>query len=224
MTIVHRSPLFKWGPVLLCLLASLATHSLAGAAASFGDRLAAAAMAQTKHKVRYDPAYVELEYPWGDVPADQGVCTDVVVRAYRQLGIDLQRLVNWDMASNFGVYPTKWGLNYPDPNIDHRRVLNLQVFLSRMGAALPVSNRPEDYRPGDLVTWTIPPDLPHIGIVSNRRGAGGRYKIIHNIGKGPKLEDRLFDFPITGHYRFNVEESRRMVPTTNAVWLFGQDF
>jgi uncharacterized protein YijF (DUF1287 family) len=137
------------------------------------------------------------------VPADQGVCADVVVRSLRQLGIDLQRLVHQDMKAEFRAYPTKWGLNAPDPNIDHRRVLNLETYFSRQGWSLPITRRAEDYRPGDLVTWTVPPNLPHIGIVSNRKNSdGSRYMIVHNIGYGPKLEDRLFDFPITGHYRF----------------------
>jgi uncharacterized protein YijF (DUF1287 family) len=176
----------------------------------FGERLAYAALERTYHRVRYDPSYVVMDYPGGDVPAEQGVCTDVVVRSYRKLGIDLQQLVHKDMSSNFHLYPNlaKWELDGPDPNIDHRRVLNLRTFFSRYGENLPVTDGAQDYRPGDLVTWRVPPDLPHIGIVSNRRGADGKYMIIHNIGDGPKLEDRLFDFPITGHYRFSgVDET-----------------
>lgn len=225
MTVAPLGVLFKQGSVLLYLTACLASYSAAGTAASFGERLAAAAVEQTKHKVRYDPAYVELEYPWGDVPPEQGVCTDEVIRAYRQLGIDLQQLVHWDMAANFSLYPTKWGLSYPDPNIDHRRVLNLRVFFERHGTSLPVTNRAANYRPGDLVTWTVPPDLPHIGIVSNRRSPDGkRYMIVHNIGKGPRLEDRLFDFPITGHYRFNGRPPVAQPETRPSIWLLGGEF
>lgn len=204
----------------------IALSSTSSGAASFGDLLAAAALERTRHQVRYDPSYVEIAYPWGDVAADRGVCTDEVIRAYRALGIDLQRLVHLDMSSHFALYPNlpKWELSAPDPNIDHRRVLNLRVFFARHGKALPVSDRPEHYRPGDVVTWTVPPDLPHIGIVSNRRGADGRrYMIVHNIGRGPQLEDRLFDWPITGHYRFGEQEAAR-VTGVRAGGAFGEDF
>jgi hypothetical protein len=174
------------------------------AAADFGEGLASAAIERTFHKVRYDPSYVTLDYPGGDVRADRGVCTDVVVRAYRRLGIDLQQLVHLDMKSDFHVYPRKWGLKEPDVNIDHRRVLNLQTFFSRHGTSLPITTRAKDYRPGDLVTSIVPPAMPHIAIVSNRKSPDGkRYMIVHNIGKGPQLEDRLFAYPITGHYRFD---------------------
>lgn len=179
----------RWGPVLADVSA---------------DALVAAALERTRHSVRYDGAYQRIPYPGGDVSADTGVCTDVVIRSYRALGVDLQRLVHEDMARDFDTYPSRriWGLSRTDRNIDHRRVPNLQVFFRRQGRELPVTKRAEDYRPGDLVTWMLPGNLPHIGIVSDRLGASGARMIVHNIGRGPKLEDRLFEFPITGHYRF----------------------
>ncbi len=152
----------------------------------------------------YDPAYVVLSYPNGDVPRGRGVCTDVVIRAYRGLGIDLQKLVHEDMRKHFGVYSKRWGLKKPDKNIDHRRVPNLQVFFKRQGAELPISQNAADYRAGDLVTWRVPPNLPHIGIVSDKKTAHNTPLIIHNIGAGSTEEDMLFAYPITGHYRFKI--------------------
>ncbi len=171
----------------------------------FGDALAEAAKARTRHPIAYDGSYIKMDYPNGDVPAHLGVCTDVVIRAYRALGIDLQKEVHEDMAKNFTAYPSQriWGLKTPDTNIDHRRVPNLQVFFSRKGQKLQIRANPTDYRPGDLVTWTIPGNLPHIGIVvSDRSGDGLRPLIVHNIGRGPKMEDMLTAYPITGHYRY----------------------
>lgn len=167
-------------------------------------RLVAAAESQIGVTVAYDPAYVRLGYPGGDVARDRGVCTDVVVRAYRDgLATDLQRLVHEDMAAHFDAYPRKWGLKAPDSHIDHRRVPNLQTFFRRHGMALAVSQRPGDYKPGDIVTMTVAATLPHIAIVSGRMAAGGsRPLIVHNIGSGTRLEDRLLEFPLTGHYRF----------------------
>jgi len=168
------------------------------------DRLVAAALERTTHRVRYDGSYRRIPYPGGDVPDDTGVCTDVVIRAYRAAGIDLQREVHEDMKAAFEVYPRQWGLSRPDPNIDHRRVPNLQVFFTRHGTALPVSDDAGDYRPGDLVTWMLPGNLPHIGIVVTERSPDGeRPMIVHNIGRGPRLEDTLFAFPITGHFRYD---------------------
>lgn len=168
------------------------------------SRLAAAAMERLDHRVTYDGSYRRLAYPGGDVPDSLGVCTDVVVRAYRALGLDLQRLVHEDMTAAFDAYPRLWGLSRPDPSIDHRRVPNLQVFFQRHGEELPVSGSPADFRPGDLVTWMLPGNLPHIGVVVGRRSADGRRPlIVHNIGAGPQLEDALLRFPITGHYRFS---------------------
>ena len=170
----------------------------------FSQRLSAAALEQTNHKVRYDPAYVKIGYPNGDVPPDRGVCTDVVIRSYRALGIDLQKDVHEDMKGHFHLYPRKWrwSLNGPDPNIDHRRVPNLQVLFERKGDNLAVTSDPADYVPGDLVTWSVA-GRPHIGIVVNRKRSGaGRCMVVHNIGRGNELEDMLFKYPITGHYRY----------------------
>lgn len=169
------------------------------------QQLIAAALAQTKENVTYNGAYFKIAYPMGDVPAQYGVCTDVVIRAYRKLSIDLQKLVHEDMRGNFSLYPAKknWGQNKTDTNIDHRRVPNLQTFFTRHGKKLVVSNKPQDYQTGDLVTWMLPGNLPHIGIVTDQHSADGlRPLIVHNIGAGPKLEDMLFDYVISGHYRY----------------------
>jgi len=168
------------------------------------QRLVAAALERTQHDVTYNGAYLRIPYPGGDVPARIGVCTDVVIRAYRAgLGVDLQQRVHEDMRRAFTRYPQIWGLRRPDPNIDHRRVPNLRVFLTRHGRKLPVTRKPDDYRPGDLVTWMVNGNLPHIGIVTDRRSADGkRPLVVHNIGRGPRLEDMLFDYPVTGHYRY----------------------
>jgi uncharacterized protein YijF (DUF1287 family) len=169
----------------------------------FLQRLSSAAIERSHHNLRYDPAYVRISYPGGDVPADTGVCTDEVIRAYRALDIDLQKEVHQDMAVNFSAYTGSWFRKTPDPNIDHRRVPNLRVFFSRKGDVLPVTGRAEDYAPGDLVTWGLGHGLTHIGIVVDRKDLfGRRYMIMHNIGAGPKIEDVLFDWKITGHYRY----------------------
>lgn len=169
---------------------------------SFASKLVNAALDRTKHTVRYDPAYVQLEYPGGDVPPDTGVCTDEVIRSYRTLGLDLQKLVHEDMKAHFSAYPKQWGLSSTDKNIDHRRVPNLQTFFKRRGASLPVTQTADDYKPGDLITCTVAGKLPHIAIVVPAPD-GGRPWIVHNIGAGPQMEDRLFEFPLTGHYRWH---------------------
>jgi uncharacterized protein YijF (DUF1287 family) len=148
-----------------------------------------------------------IPYPNGDVPANVGVCTDVVIRAYRAVGIDLQRLVHEDMRSAFSSYPSLWGLKRPDRNIDHRRVPNLQTFLKRRGAELPRSSNGADYQAGDLVTWMLPGNLPHIGLVSSTRASSGRLMLVHNIGRGPQLEDVLFAYDISGRYRYRGNSS-----------------
>ena len=161
----------------------------------------AAARRQIGVTVVYDPAYVVLPYPGGDVPLDRGVCTDVVIRAMRTQGIDLQKAVHEDMRAHFDLYPKKWGLRRPDRNIDHRRVPNLQTWFVRQGWSLAPSQSAITYLPGDLVTWMLPGNLPHIGIVSDRTGSRGTPLIIHNIGRGTREENILFSYPITGHYR-----------------------
>ncbi len=172
-------------------------------AAELLDRVVAAAVSQTTAKVQYDGSYRRIGYPGGDVPSSIGVCTDVVIRAYRTVQIDLQQRVHEDMRAAFEAYPKLWRLARPDSNIDHRRVPNLQVFFRRRGAELPATKNPEDYAPGDLVTWMLPGNLPHIGIVTSQRTADGQRPIIvHNIGNGPELEDMLLSYPITGHFRY----------------------
>lgn len=164
--------------------------------------LVIAARRQIGITVSYDPAYVRLTYPGGDVPESGGVCTDVVIRALRTQGIDLQQRVHEDMRAHFASYPRKWGLPRPDRNIDHRRVPNLQTWFARQGWSLPIGDRARDYRAGDLVTWMLPGNLPHIGIVSDRKTTPrGVPLIIHNIGHGAREDDILFDYDITGHYR-----------------------
>ena len=153
----------------------------------------------------YDPSYVRLAYPGGDVPLESGVCTDVVIRAYRAVGIDLQKAVHEDMAAHFSSYPRNWGLRTTDRNIDHRRVPNLQRFFSRHGLSLGSDGADADYLPGDLVTWRLPAGVPHIGIVSDRVSAAGTPLVVHNIGAGAREEDVLHEFEITGHYRYRPE-------------------
>lgn len=162
-----------------------------------------AAKAQIGVTVLYDPTYVSIAYPGGDVPRDRGVCTDVVIRAYRDaFGLDLQEMVNRDMRAAFSAYPRLWGLSKPDRNIDHRRVPNLETLFRRKGWSLPLSDDPADWKPGDLFTQRLPGGQPHIGIVSDRRNAGGdRPLAIHNIGAGARMEDILFTFERVGHFR-----------------------
>jgi len=171
----------------------------------FGERLAAAAIVRTAHRVTYDAGYERIAYPMGDVADDRGVCSDVVVRSLRAVGYDLQELVHEDMRSAFGAYPKHWGLTRPDSNIDHRRVPNLEKFFTRRGFRLASSSDPADYRPGDIVAWNLKGAtggwLPHIGVVTDRIGASGNPMVVHNVGAGPKLEDVLFDWPMTGRYR-----------------------
>lgn len=169
----------------------------------FLQHLIAAAIERTHHVVRYDPAYVRISYPGGDVPADTGVCTDEIIRSYRSVGVDLQKEVHEDMVRNFDLYPRRWRwvLSRPDANIDHRRVPNLMVFFARKGESLPLSGRADDYAPGDLVTWDLGGGVPHIGVVVDQKSAkSGRYMIVHNIGQGPRMEDTMFNWKVTGHY------------------------
>jgi uncharacterized protein YijF (DUF1287 family) len=167
-------------------------------------RLLQGALEQIGKTLTYDSNYQALAFPGGDVPIERGVCSDVIIRAYRAIGVDLQLLVNQDMRHSFSAYPKLWGLSRPDPNIDHRRVPNLAVFFGRHGKTLPVSKERRDYKPGDIVTWRLPAGQPHIGLVSSRE-SGGTPLIIHNIGEGAREEDVLFAFEITGHYRFRLD-------------------
>ena len=167
------------------------------------EQFLAAAAAQIGVTRSYDAAYVVLAYPGGDVPEDRGVCTDIVIRAFRKAGLDLQKVVHEDMTRAFSAYPKLWGLRAPDTNIDHRRVPNLMAWFQRQGKAQPISRAAKDYAPGDIVAWRLPDGRPHIGLVSDRpAGWLGRYRVIHNIGSGAQAEDRLFDFEIIGHYRY----------------------
>jgi uncharacterized protein YijF (DUF1287 family) len=172
-------------------------------AQQFLTRLLAAAHERTTHIIRYEPAYVHIAYPNGDVPAETGVCTDEIIRIYRAVGIDLQKLVHEDMQQNRAAYPRFGNYGGTDTNIDHRRVPNLMVFFARNGKSLPITNRIDDYAPGELVTWDLGGNVPHIGIVVDTKSPqSGRYLVVHNIGRGPKMEDVLFDWKITGHYSY----------------------
>ena len=172
---------------------------------NFSDKLCAASIELTKQEVRYDPSYFSIPYPNGDVPSDVGVCTDVVIRAYRKVGIDLQKEVHEDMVSNFNEYPKIWGLTKTDKNIDHRRVPNLMVFFGRKGSTKEISSESSDYKPGDIVCWNLGGNVTHIGIVVNKKSSDGkRYLIVHNIGSGQVLEDCLFNFTIIGHYNYEL--------------------
>ncbi|OYU38290.1 MAG: DUF1287 domain-containing protein [Pseudorhodobacter sp. PARRP1] len=193
--------------LLLCLLLAQP------AAAQQAPALVAAARAQVGVTTLYDPSYQRLGFPGGDVDPRQGVCTDVIIRALRSgWGVDLQLAVNRDMKAHFSAYPQHWGLNTTDRNIDHRRVPNLQTLFTRIGADMPATTDPADYLPGDVVTWLLPGNLPHIGLISDSRSADGtRPQVLHNIGAGAQEEDRLFDFPITGHYRLNPDAVARLL-------------
>lgn len=170
---------------------------------TFYDRLSEAALELTQQKVKYDPSYFSIPYPNGDIPANLGVCTDVIIRAYRKLGIDLQKEVHEDMKENFSLYPNNWGLKKPDRNIDHRRVPNLMIFFLRHGEVLKISYKAEDYIPGDIVCWNLGGGITHIGFVVNKKTLNGkRHLIVHNIGAGQVIEDCLFEYKIIGHYRY----------------------
>jgi uncharacterized protein YijF (DUF1287 family) len=202
----RRSALFSLAAALIAVDATAQTNIVPSIGhPEFLKQLVAAAVERTHHSVRYDPAYVKIPYPGGDVPAETGGCSDEVVRAYRAVGVDLQKEVHEDMLRDFSAYPGKWKWlsGHPDANIDHRRVPNLMVFFSHKGETLKITNRAEDYSPGDLVTWDLGGNVPHIGIVVDRKSwVSGRYMIVHNIGQGPKMEDVLFDWKIIGHYRY----------------------
>ena len=167
----------------------------------FGEELSRAALLLTQQEVVYDPSYYSIDYPGGDVPPGRGVCTDVVIRAYRILEIDLQKEVHEDMEANFHLYPKLWGLSRPDPNIDHRRVPNLMLFFERLGTKKEISGEAEAYAPGDLVCWNLGGAVTHIGIVVDRKSRDGeRPLVVHNIGGGQVEADCLFEYRIIGHY------------------------
>lgn len=171
--------------------------------ADFATKLSDAALTLTEQKVQYDPQYFSIPYPNGDVPADKGVCTDVVIRAYRKVGIDLQKNVHEDMKANFNLYPKNWGLRSTDRNIDHRRVPNLMKYFSRFGTVKKITANSDDYTPGDIVAWNLGGAITHIGIVVNKKSPDGRrYMIVHNIGAGQVMEDVLFSYTIIGHYSY----------------------
>jgi len=189
-----------------CTLATLLFTFLVVVCSAQGDffnKLSESAISLTNQKVIYDPKYYVIKYPNGDVPSDRGVCTDVIIRAYRKLGIDLQKEVHEDMKSNFSAYPKNWGLKTTDKNIDHRRVPNLMKFLERQDAKLPISDKGDDYKPGDVVCWNLGGAITHIGIVVDKKSNDGkRNLIVHNIGGGQVLADCLFEYKIIGHYRY----------------------
>lgn len=162
-----------------------------------------AGIEQTNYTFTYDPSYVKLNYPGGDVPLDKGVCSDVIIRAFRKGGIDLQQELHADMQRNFSAYPRKWGLTKPDSNIDHRRVPNLMTYFERKGKSLPTSTNPKDYLPGDVVAWELSSGVTHIGLMTNfMSDRTGNYLVVHNIGAGARIEDVLFSWQIIGHYRY----------------------
>lgn len=172
---------------------------------TFSEKLSQAAISIIDPSIDYDPAYFKIDYPNGDVPKGKGVCTDVIIRSYRILNIDLQKEVHEDMIENFSLYPNlkKWGMTKTDTNIDHRRVPNLEVFFERKGIKLPVTQNAKDYKTGELVTWMINDKLPHIGIVTNKKSSDGkRNLIVHNVGGGQVLEDCLFEYKIVGHFKY----------------------
>jgi uncharacterized protein YijF (DUF1287 family) len=207
-TTKHRLVLCVTIPALLLASQALTAQGKPGELAAremFLKKLVAAAVERSHHAVRYDPAYVRISYPGGDVPADTGVCTDEIIRAYRAVGVDLQKEVHEDMEQKFSLYLRKWRWlsGHPDANIDHRRVPNLMVFFGRKGESLAISGRAGDYAPGEIVTWDLGVNVPHIGIVVDQKQvASGRFMIMHNIGQGPKIEDVLFSWKVTGHYRY----------------------
>ncbi|WP_394759012.1 DUF1287 domain-containing protein [Flavobacterium sp.] len=172
---------------------------------TFDEQLSDAAISIIDKNIDYDPSYFAIKYPNGDIPKNKGVCTDVVIRSYRKLNIDLQKEVHIDLKTNFSKYPNlkKWGLTKPDTNIDHRRVPNLEIFFSRKGQKLKITNNSDDYKVGEIVTWLINNKLPHIGIITNKKSLDGkRPMIVHNVGNGQVLQDCLFSYEIVGHYKY----------------------
>jgi hypothetical protein len=206
--ILNRRTLTRAVASALLVLALLPLAAQSGPAVAarqqFMNDLVAAAVERPRHQVTYDPGYVAITYPGGDVPADSGVCSDEIIRIYRSVGIDLQKEVHEDIVRNFSAYPmSRWQQEHPDRNIDHRRVANLMVFFGRKGQTLPITLRARDYLPGDLVSWDLGNGAIHIGMVVDQKDPlTSRSMIVHNVGAGPKMEDVLFDWKIIGHYRY----------------------
>jgi uncharacterized protein len=188
---------------ILLLKSLLLFSGLLESQETFYKRLADSALTLTKQVVTYDPQYFQIDYPNGDVPADKGVCTDVIIRTFRKVGIDLQKEVHEDMRNNFSAYPKIWGLKSTDRNIDHRRVPNLMKYFERNNARVPVSEEADEYKPGDIVCWNLGGGITHIGIVVDKKSSDRKRNLmVHNIGAGQVLEDCLFQYKIIGHYRF----------------------
>ena len=188
----------------LLIVGCLLLNYIGFAQSTFQERLSSAALKLTNQQVTYDPSYFSMAYPNGDVPEGRGVCTDVVIRAYRELAIDLQKEVHEDMVNNFSVYPKIWGLTKTDKNIDHRRVPNLMIFFERNGVEKPITQNAIDYQPGDIVCWNLGGAITHIGLIVDRKSADGkRNLVVHNIGGGQVLDDCLFDYRIIGHYTYH---------------------
>lgn len=201
--IINCNPLIYMFRILIIIFILFFNISNNQAQIGFDKKLSAAAIELCNDAVTYDPSYYNIKYPNGDVPKGSGVCTDVVIRAYRKLGIDLQKEVHLDMKANFNLYPKNWGLKHTDKNIDHRRVPNLMVFFKRFGKEKPITNNPSDYKTGDIVCWNLGGGITHIGIVVNQKSRDGkRNLIVHNIGNGQVMEDILFDYKIIGHYTY----------------------
>jgi uncharacterized protein len=200
---VPKATYFLGTLFLLSVCAGQTRRSSSITRQQFTGQLVAAAIERANHTVRYVPDYVHIDYPNGDVPASTGVGADEVIRVYRAVGIDLQKEVHEDMAAQFAEYPRKWGMTHTDTKIDHRRVPNLMVFFQRKGAGLPVTANAKNYLPGDIVSWDLGGNVPHIGIVVDRHPplSSGNL-VLHNVGEGPKIEDVLFRWKITGHYRY----------------------
>ena len=203
LALVSSSLLSACGPATNTAFATPTISSAQTPNALDAAKIVNAARLRTRTRVRYDPKYIALSYPDGDVPDDTGVCTDVIIRSYRTaLAFDLQKAVHEDMGQNFSAYPKNWGLKRPDKNIDHRRVPNLEAFFTRRGAAVKITELATDYKPGDIVSWRLGGRLPHIGIVTDKKTRGGTPLIVHNIGAGPVEDDILFAETIVGHFRF----------------------
>ena len=193
--------------ILLIVSLGCQDHKIIEFKNDFQKDIVNSAIERTNHNIIYNGEYFNIDYPNGDIPKKFGVCTDVIIRSYRKIGIDLQELIHEDIINNFNQYPI--AQHWPrqtraDTNIDHRRVPNIEIFLERYGEKLPITNKPNDYQPGDIITWNLPGSSPwHIGIVTNKISAqSNNPMIVHNIGWGPELEDCLFNFPIRGHYRY----------------------